>query len=128
LSAIELLLLWSREPNYMSGPMMMADYAFWPAIVFMAGCSLFFAPRIKSDRMAMQWGFDGKPTWSAPKAVGLWATVVLALLTRLLIWVAMTCFPQAVHGAEAGLLIASIVFAASHLFVLAAAARANPAA
>ncbi len=111
----------------MGAPMMTADYAFWSAIVFMTGCSLFFAPRIKSERMAMQWGFDGKPTWSAPKAAGLCATVVLALLTRLLIWLAMTWFPKTVHGAEPGLLMASIVFAASHLFVLVAAVRANPA-
>ena len=105
---------------------MTADYAFWPAIAFMAGCSLYFGPRIKSGRMAMQWGFDGKPTWSAPKAVGLWGTVVLALLTRCLIWVAMTYFPQTVHGAESGLLMASIIFAVSHLFLLVAAVRANP--
>ena len=105
---------------------MTADYAFWPAIVFMAGCSLFFAARIKGDRIAMQWGFDGKPTWSAPKAVGLWGTVVLALLTRLLIWAAMTWFPQLVHGAESGLLMASIIFPATHLYVLVAASRANP--
>jgi hypothetical protein len=104
---------------------MMADYAFWPAIAFMAGCSLYFGARIKSERIAMQWGVDGKPTWSAPKAVGLWGMVVLALLARALIWVAMTYFPQWVHGAEFGLLMSSIVFAMSHLFVLVAAVRAN---
>jgi hypothetical protein len=103
---------------------MMADYAFWPAIAFMAGCSLCFRARIKSDRVAMQWGFDGKPT--APKAIGLWGTVVLVLFTRLLIWVAMTYFPQSVHGAEFGLLMASIVFAVAHLIMLAAAVWANP--
>jgi hypothetical protein len=85
-----------------------------------------FTPRIKSDRIAMQWGFDGKPSWSAPKAIGLWSMVVLALLTRLLIRAAMTWFPQLVHGAEAGLLMASIIFAASHLYVLVVASRANP--
>jgi hypothetical protein len=105
---------------------MMADHAFWPAIALMAGCSLCFRARIKSDRVAMQWGFDGKPTWSAPKAIGLWGTVVLALFTRLLIWVAMTYFPQSVHGAEFGLLMPSIVFAVAHLIALAAAVRANP--
>jgi hypothetical protein len=42
--------------------------------------------------MAMQWGFDGKPTWSAPKAVGLWFTVVFALFLRFVIWGAMTYF------------------------------------
>jgi hypothetical protein len=72
------------------GTPMMADYAFWPAIVFMALCSLYCRTRIQSNRMAMQWGFDGKPTWSAPKAVGLWFTVALALFTRFLIWGAMT--------------------------------------
>jgi hypothetical protein len=80
-----------------------------------------FCGRIKSDRIAMQWGFDGKPTWSTPKAVGLWFTVVLALVTRLFIWVAMTWFPQLVHGEEFGLLMASVVFVASHMFVLAKA-------
>jgi hypothetical protein len=34
--------------------------------------------------------------------------------------------PQTVHGAESGLLMASIIFLASHLFVLKQAARANP--
>jgi hypothetical protein len=106
---------------------MMADYAFWPAIAVMAAASLYLGPRIKSDRIAMQWGFDGKPTWSAPKAIGLWATVAIALFARLLIWAAMTWFPQTVHGAESGLLFASIIFAASHLFVLVAAVRTNPA-
>jgi hypothetical protein len=105
---------------------MMADYAFWSAIGFMVVCSLYFRARIEGDRMVMQWGFDGKPNWSAPKPVGLWATVVLALFTRFLIWAAMTYFPQTVHNAEAGLLMASILFAVSHVIVLRAAVRANP--
>ena len=75
----------------------------------------------------MQWGFDGKPTWSAPKEIGLWVTVLIALFTRFLIWTAMTYFPQTVHGAELGLLLASIGFVVSHLVVLIAAVRANPA-
>jgi hypothetical protein len=92
----------------------------------MAGASLYYRPRIKCRRMAMQWGLDGKPTWSAPKAIGLWLTVAIALSTRLLIWAAMTYSPQMVHGAEFGLLMGSAVFLASHLFVLKAAVRANP--
>jgi hypothetical protein len=105
---------------------MMADYAFWPAIAFMVLCSLYFGARIKGDRIVMQWGFDGKPNWSAPKAVGLWATVVLALFTRFLISAAMTYFPQTVHHAESGLLMCSIIFLVSHVIVLVAAVRANP--
>jgi hypothetical protein len=105
---------------------MMADYAFWPAIAFMVLCSLYLGPRIKSGRTVMQWGLDGKPNWSAPKAVGLWAIVVLALFTRFLIWSAMAYVPQTVHSAEAGLLMSSIVFAVVHVIVLVAAVRANP--
>jgi hypothetical protein len=70
------------------------------------------------------WGSHQKR--SHGHAVGLWGTVVLALLTRFLMWVAMTYFPQTVHGAESGLLMASIILAVSHLFVLVAAVRANP--
>jgi hypothetical protein len=105
---------------------MTADYVFWPTIALMAGSSLYFGARIKGSRMAMQWGLDGKPSWTAPKAIGLWLMVAIALSVRLLIWVAMTYFPQTVHGAESGLLIGSAVFLASHLFVLNAAVRANP--
>jgi hypothetical protein len=105
---------------------MTADYVFWPTIALMAGSSLYYGARIKSDRMAMQWGLNGKPTWTAPKAIGLWLTVAIALSTRLLIWIAMTYFPQTVHGAESGLLMASIILLAAHLFVLKTAARTNP--
>jgi hypothetical protein len=108
------------------GAVMMADYVFWPVVALMIGCSLYCRGRITSDRMAMQWGFDGKPTWSAPKAVGLWFTVVLALLLRFVIWAAMTYFPQTVHGAELGLLIGSVVLAVSHGILLVAASRSNP--
>jgi hypothetical protein len=104
---------------------MMADYAFWLAIAFMVGCTLYFSPRIKSDRMAMQWGFDGKPAWYAPKIVGLWLTVAIALAARMLIWAASTYVPERVHGAEIGLLLISIIMPVVHLVILRAAARAN---
>jgi hypothetical protein len=108
------------------GAVMMADYVFWPVVALMVGCSLYCKARITSDRMVKQWGFDGKPTWSAPKTVGLWFAVVLGLFTRFLIWAAMTYFPQTVHGAESGLLMGSIILAVSHGIVLVAALRANP--
>jgi hypothetical protein len=98
--------------------MMTADYAFGLAIVFMVGCSLYFGSRINGERMAMQWGLDGKPTWYAPKLLGVWGLVVFALAVRLLIWAAMTFVPEKIHGAETGLLGASIIIAGSHLFAL----------
>jgi hypothetical protein len=95
--------------------MLGADLIFWAAVAFLASCNLYFGPRIKSDRIAMQWGFDGESTWYASRAVGLWGIVVFALAVRLLIWVTSTHAPARVHGAEVGLLLFSIIVAALHL-------------
>lgn len=105
--------------------MLTADFMFWPAVAFIVGCNLYYGPRITRERMAMQWGFDGKPTWTAPKNVAMWGMVAFALAVRLLIWAAMTYTPDRVHGPETGLLLFSIIFAAAHLWILHAAARAR---
>ncbi|KRR02631.1 hypothetical protein [Bradyrhizobium valentinum] len=105
--------------------MLVADLVFWPAVAVLAGCNLYFGPRIKSARMAMQWGLDGEPTWCAPKAVGLWGMVAFALAVRLLIWGASTYAPEKVHGAEIGLLLFSVIVAAVHVLTLRRAARAS---
>ena len=105
--------------------MLAADYVFWPAVAFIAGANLYYGPRIKSDRVAMQWALGGKPTWYAPKSVALWGNVAFALAVRLLIWAAMTYVPDKVNGAEIGLLLFSVMVAAVHFLMLRAAARAN---
>lgn len=98
--------------------MLNADLVFWPCVVLMAACNLHFRSRIRTDRIAMQWGLDGRPTWYASSAMGLWGMVGFALAVRLFIWVASIYVPAKVHGAEAGLLIASGVITASHVFIL----------
>jgi apolipoprotein N-acyltransferase len=95
-----------------------ADLIFWPSVAFMATCNLYFGPRIRTHRIAMQWGLDGRPTWSVSKAIGLWGMVVFALALRFFIWIASTYIPAKVHGVEAGLLITSLGIAASHAFTL----------
>jgi hypothetical protein len=105
--------------------MMASDYAFWAAIAVMSGCSLYFGPRIPRDRIAMQWGVDGRPTWHAPKFVGLWGSVILALAVRLFIWGAMTFAPEKVQNANVGLLLFSVIVAGAHLFVLVSATRTD---
>ena len=105
--------------------MLAADYVFWTAIAFIVGTNLYYGPRIKTDRMPMQWGLNGKPTWYAPKMVALWGSAAFALALRLLIWAAMTYAPDKVHGAEIGLLLVSVAVVAVHLFMLRAAVRAN---
>ena len=105
--------------------MLSADYVFWPAVALVVMASLYYGPRITSERMAMQWGLDGKPTWHAPKAVGLWAMVVFALAVRLFIWAAMTYAPDRVRGPEIAVLLLSFIMVAVHLFMLRAAMRAG---
>jgi len=105
--------------------MLAADYIFWPAVALMAASNLYFSPRIKGGRMVMQWDVNGQPTWSAPKALGLWGMVAFALAVRVLIWAAMTYAPDRVHGAESGLLLFSLIVAASHVYMALTAARAG---
>jgi hypothetical protein len=100
-----------------------ADYAFAAAIVFVIGCNLYFSPRIRRDRIAMQWGLDGKPTWSAPKWFALWGMVGFMLAVRWSIWLATIYTPRLVHGAGLGILIFSGVFAVTHLFTLKTAVK-----
>ena len=105
--------------------MLTVDYVFWAAVIFVIGCNLIFEPRIKADRIAIQWGLDGKPTWYAPKRIALWGMVAFILVVRLLIWLCMTYTPALVHGADIGILGFSVIIAASHLFILMKAARAT---
>jgi hypothetical protein len=102
--------------------MFSADYIFCFSIVFMAGCNLYFGPRIKSERMAMQWSLSGNPTWYAPKSIGLWGIVAFALGVRLLIWTLSTFAPDKVHGVELGVLLFSVIVAATHFITVRAAA------
>lgn len=103
--------------------MLTADIAFWPIVAFMVGCSLYFRALIKSSRMAMQWGLDGKPTWTMSTALGVWTMVAIALFIRLLIWFGMTFVPDKVHRPEEGLLLSSIILAVIHVRMLRVAAR-----
>jgi hypothetical protein len=105
--------------------MLAADFVFLIAVGFVIACNLYFEPRIKSDRIAMQWGADGKPTWSAPKRVALWGMVAFMLIVRVLIWASMTYTPETTHSPELGVALFSIIAALSHVFVLSKATKAN---
>jgi hypothetical protein len=103
--------------------MLAADYAFAAALVVIVGCNLYFSPRIAGDKVAMQWGLDGKPTWYAPKWLAMWGAIAFMLVVRLFIWASMTYTPQYVHGAELGVLIFSMVMVVTQIYVLGQAAN-----
>jgi hypothetical protein len=101
-----------------------ADYVFGAAVALVVGGNLYFGPRIKRERVAMQWGLDGKPTWYAPKRVALWGMVVFMLAVRIFIWMVSTYAPQITHGVEPGIVGFSVITAAVQLFVLKMAEKA----
>jgi hypothetical protein len=105
--------------------MLTADYLFLAALAFVVACSLYFAPRIRSERIAMQWGFDGKPTWHAPKRVAIWVVPAFMLVVRLFIWAAMTWLPARVHWPELGIVMLALIGAGVHLFTLTRAVKAS---
>jgi hypothetical protein len=105
--------------------MLPADYVFAAALAFVAGCNLYFGPRISSDHVAMQWGLDGRPNWYAPKWLALCWGLALLLAGRVFIWLAATYAPQHVHGVQVGIVIMSVTVAAAHVFTLKTAAAAR---
>jgi hypothetical protein len=103
--------------------MLVADYVFWPAVAFVSAINLYYGPRIKGDRLPMEWGRDGKPTWYAPKAIALWDLLAFMLVVRL-IWEAVTYAPAGVIG-DIGFLLFSISVAWVHFLIVRTAARAS---
>ena len=104
--------------------MLMADLVFCAALAAVIGINLIYGPRIAADRVAMQWKLDGQPTWSAPKPVALWWMIGFMIAVRALIWTASTYVPDKVHGAEWGVVLFSLIAAASHAFIVSKATRA----
>ena len=105
--------------------MLAADFVFCAAVLVVIGFNLYFGPRIEGERIPMQWGFDGRPTWSAPKQIALWGMVAFLLALRLLIWAASTYDPARVHGVEIGIIGSSVIIVATHIYILMAAKKAN---
>jgi hypothetical protein len=105
--------------------MLVANLVFWPAVAFLAGCNLYFGPRIRSGHMAMQWGLDGEPTWYAPKVVGLWGMVGVRPCGAIADLGCLNLRPGEGSRREIGLLLFSVIVAAVHVLTLRKADRAN---
>ncbi|SDR98954.1 hypothetical protein SAMN05444158_0646 [Bradyrhizobium canariense] len=105
--------------------MLSADYIFVAAIALVIACNFYFGPRIKRERVAMQWGSDGKPTWYAPRLVAIWWMIPFMIAVRSVIWLASMYDTKRVHGAELGVVLLSVISAASHIFVLKMAGKAD---
>ncbi|MGA7810896.1 DUF1648 domain-containing protein [Bradyrhizobium sp.] len=105
--------------------MLPADYVFALAVALVVTFNLYFGRRIERERIPMQWGLNGQPTWYAPKWFAMWGMVVFMGAVRLFIWLVSTHAPQNVHGAELGIVIFSVITTGSHLFILMKARAAH---
>lgn len=105
--------------------MLAGDVVFCAALAAVIGINLVYGPRITADRVAMQWGLNGQPTWSAPKLLALWGMVGFMIAVRALIWAASTYFPKDTHGVEIALVIFPLIAAASHAYIVMKAVTAT---
>ncbi|CAO4152296.1 hypothetical protein LPLAFNJD_LOCUS3661 [Methylorubrum aminovorans] len=51
------------------------------AIAAISAINLTYGGNIKTEKVPMQWGVNGQPTWFAPRAVGLWLIVAILAVT-----------------------------------------------
>jgi hypothetical protein len=97
---------------------MLADGIFVLSVAVMLGVSFYCRRRIQDNKIAVQWGLDGKTTWRAPRAVALWGPPVFAILVRGVIYAATNLTPDKVHHVDIGLVLFSIVVAGVHIVTL----------
>ncbi len=98
------------------------------AVIVMLAMSLLAARRIPAGtRVPMQWGLDGKPTWFAPRIVGLLVIPVVATLLNVAFVAAdYQGESQYVHPAPNGLkLCIAIGLLAMHAVYLRAISRSG---
>ena len=101
-------------------------------VVVLAAMSICSAKGWAPDqRLPMQWGFDGRPTWTAPRNLALSFTPILAALT--LILTAMASFLGPLEGTDLRIFFAVLIgmgmswigLHALHLWLLARWRRAE---
>jgi hypothetical protein len=56
-------------------------------MTFIGGCAIYYGRKITSKRIPMQWGEDGRPTWLAPRLVGIWFSFCFTLIVSAFLFV-----------------------------------------
>ncbi len=95
--------------------MSMGEIASIIALSVMVWLSRRAGRRFPADaRIPMQWGLDGKPTWTAPRGIGLWFAPILAVIVLGFVAVVLRqAAPTTEATAAAGPVTVQIVVAAS---------------
>lgn len=62
------------------------------SVAVMSAAAIYYGARLSAERIPMQWGKDGAPTWYASRSIGLWWQVGFTILvaTGLFIFAAIS--------------------------------------
>ncbi|WP_426612009.1 hypothetical protein [Bradyrhizobium sp. McL0616] len=67
-------------------------------LAFIAGCAIYYGRKITAPRVPMQWGTNGRPTWFAPRLVGLWFSFGFTAIVSVVLLVLAHYEPQKLTG------------------------------
>jgi apolipoprotein N-acyltransferase len=92
--------------NHATGDVMTATLiALAAGLAFIAGCAIRYGREITASRIPMQWGTNGRPTWFAPRLVGLWFSFGFTAIVSAFLLVLAYYQPQQLMGLIAAIVI-----------------------
>jgi hypothetical protein len=82
-------------------------------LAFIAGCAIRYGRAITVPRIPMQWGTDGRPTWFAPRLIGLWFSFGFTALVSAFLLMLAHYQPQQLTG----LIVATAIVVVTNMWV-----------
>jgi hypothetical protein len=100
--------------DHVSGDVMTATWvALAVGLAFIAGCAIYYGREITAPRIPMQWGTNGRPTWFAPRIVGLWFSFAFTAIVSAVLLVLAYYEPQQLTG----LIVAMAIVIGTNMWV-----------
>jgi hypothetical protein len=97
---------------------------FLATVFFIGYIAVKFGKRIESKRIPMQWETDGRPTWFAPRLLGVWFQLYfLFAIGGVLFALAFFVEPEKIPVLCLSIILVSATTAAAHLYHLKAVVR-----
>lgn len=82
-------------------------------LVFIAGCAIYYGRQITSQKIPMQWGSNGTPTWFAPRLVGLWFSFGFTTIVSAVLLILALYHPQKLTG----LIVAMVIVTGTNMWL-----------
>jgi Na+/phosphate symporter len=82
-------------------------------LAFIAGCAVHYGREITAPRIPMQRGANGRPTWFAPRLVGLWFSFAFTAIVSVVLLILAHYEPQKLTG----LIVAMAIVIGTNMWV-----------